>query len=227
VLAASGYDMRMDEASLRERVCEIGRVLFERGHNAPGDGNITVRIGGDHLLSTPTGTHKGRLAPDQIVLVDVATGLPVAGGHASTEMKLHLAVYRARPDVRAIVHAHSPNAVALTVAGLSLEFPVVPEAIMTLGSVPTVPYRSPGGIDVAEACVPFASRGEAFVLERHGPVALGRTLDEAYARLEVLEHTAKITAIAHSLGGATPIAPEEASRLRKSAISLGMISRPE
>lgn len=217
----------MEEAALRALLCETARSLFERGHNAPGDGNLTVRLGDAQLLATPTSTHKGRLTPPQIVLVDASTGAALDGQRASTEMRLHLAIYRARPDVRAIVHAHSPHAVALTVAGRSMEAPVVPEAIQTLGAVPTVPYRSPTTADVAEAAVPFAMRAEAFILERHGPVALGRTLEEAYSRLEVLEHTAKITLLASLLGSATPIDPEEAALLRRRALAAGMISRPE
>lgn len=216
----------MEEAELRQLICDVARWLFDRGHNAPGDGNVTARVGDSLLLTTPTASHKGRLRPAQIVLVDFASGRPVDGQRASTELRLHRAVYEVRPDVRAIVHAHSPHAVALTVAGLSLEHPVVPEAIQTLGAVPTVPYRGPASHEVAEASAPFALCGEAFILERHGPVTLGRSLDEAYARLEVLEHTAKITLLAHMAGSASPIAPEEAARLRAQALEAGMISRP-
>lgn len=216
----------MDEADLRRLLCELARSLYDRGHNAPGDGNLTVRLDETRLLCTPTASHKGRLVPSQIVLVDAATGAPLDGQRCSTEIRLHLAVYEERPDVRAIVHAHSPHVVAMSVAGISLAEPVVPEALFGLGRVPTVPYASPATVDVAEAARPYARRAEAFVLERHGPVALGRSLEEAHARLEILEHSARITVLARLLGGAPPIPADEAESLLHRALAAGAINRP-
>lgn len=216
----------MDEADLRTTLCELGRSLYDRGHNAPGDGNLSVRLDARTLLCTPTASHKGRLTPDRIVLVDLATGQPLDGQRCSTEIRMHLAIYEERADVHAIVHAHSPHAVAMSVAGVSFAEPVVPEALFALGRVPTVPYASPATSDVADAVRPYARRAEAFVLERHGPVALGRTLEEAHARIEVLEHTARITVLARSLGRAEPIAADEAESLLRRALAAGAISRP-
>ncbi len=203
------------EPTLRQSLCDAARHLYERGHNAPGDGNLSARLSPRYLLCTPTSVHKGRLVPAQIVKVALADGRPV-DGRPSLELRMHLAIYRLRPDVGAIVHAHSPATVGLTVAGVSLEHPVVPEAIQQLGAIPTVPYASPTSADVASAVIPYARAGDAFVLERHGPVTLGRDLDEALMRLEVVEHTARITLAALTAGSATPIPPDEAERLRRS-----------
>lgn len=203
------------EPSLRQLICDIARHLYERGHNAPGDGNVSARLG-RYLLCTPTSCHKGRLRPERIVKVDLRDGRAI-DGKPSSEIRMHAAIYGARADVNAIVHAHSPNAVALTVAGKSMERPVVPEAIQTLGRIPTVPYASPTTADVAHAVLAYVAKHDAFVLERHGPVALGRDLDEALMRLEVIEHTAKITIAALAAGGAPPIDEAEAEHLRRMA----------
>ncbi|MCC6644339.1 MAG: class II aldolase/adducin family protein [Polyangiaceae bacterium] len=205
----------MDEGRLREALASTMRHLYERGHNAPGDGNASARLGAG-FLCTPTATHKGRLPASGIVRLR-ADGSPVdPGARASSELKMHLAIYAARPDVGAIVHAHSPHATALTLAGLSLERPTLPEAVAALGAVPTLPYASPTTADVALAVVPVVASGaRGFLLERHGPVCLGADVDEALTRLEVLEHTARITWLAHVAGGAAPLPDDEVARLRR------------
>jgi len=206
--------VRWGEHNLRREIASLCAHLYATGQNAPGDGNVSVRLSERYLLCTPTRRHKGRLGPADIVKVRLADLMGV-DGMPSSEIKLHKAIYETRPDVHAIVHAHSPTTVALTVAGESMRNPVVPEAIQNLSRIPTVPYESPTTADVASAVVPFAIQYDAFVLERHGPVALGKTLDEAASRLEITEHTARITQKALSIGSAAPISKEEADRLRK------------
>jgi L-fuculose-phosphate aldolase len=209
------------ERLLREELCELARVLYERGHNAPGDGNLSARLSERYLLCTPTMRHKGRLLPTEVVKVAARDGRVVDSSQkASSEIRMHLAIFAARPDVGAIIHAHSPNTVALSVAGVSMDRPVVPEAILALGGIPTVPYQSPTTEDVAQAVLGFVACHDAFVLERHGPVALGRTLAEAFNRLEVIEHTAKITVQALAAGGAAPIPDAEAENLRRMAAAV-------
>lgn len=213
------------EHTLRREICEVARLLYDRGHNAPADGNVSARISERYVLCTPSGAHKGRLDPGRIVKVRLADGEGV-DGTPSSEIRMHVAIYRARPSVGAIVHAHSVSTTGLTVAGQSLERPPVPEAIQNLGGIPTVPYASPTTEDVARAVLPYALRYNAFVLERHGPVALGGTLEEASSRLEVIEHTARITVAAHSAGGAEPISEQEALRLREMAVRAGVLREP-
>lgn len=202
----------------------MGAVLYERGHNAPADGNVSARLNARYLLCTPTLQHKGQLAPADIVKVRLSDGSGV-DGTPSSEIRMHLAIYRAREDVGAIVHAHSPYAVGLTVAGASLLEPVVPEAIQGLGGVPTVPYASPTTADVADAVLPFVLRYNAFILERHGTVSVGDDLAQAFARLEVVEHTAHITVAAMQAGGARPIPPAEAAKLRRMAEEAGVLRK--
>jgi len=214
------------ERMLREELCRGAKQLYEGGHNAPADGNLSARVGMNALLTTPSGRHKATLRANEIVKIRLSDGGVIGGGCPSSELKMHLAIYRARPDVRAIVHAHSPNAVGLTVAGHSLEDPVVPEAIQTLGGIPTVPYASPTTQAVAQAVLPYALRFNAFILERHGSVTLGADLAEALSRLEVVEHVARITVAALAAGGASPIPHEEAARLRRMAVEAGVL-RPD
>lgn len=201
------------EAAVREAICRATRILYERGHNAPLDGNVSARSG-EGFLCTPSAVHKGQLAPSRVVRLS-RDGVPLDRDTTpSSELAMHLAIYAARPDVAAIVHAHSPHAVALTVAGLNLEQLPIPEAITAFGRIPTVPYASPTTTALADAVLPFARELDAFILERHGPVCLGPSVDEALWRLEVLEHTAKIVVLAHTLGGARPMPADEVERLR-------------
>lgn len=216
------------ERVLRRELCDLARILYERGHNAPPDGNLSARLTDRYLLCTPSMRHKGRLSPDDIVKVAAADGRAVDPlQRASSEIRMHLSIFAHRPDVHAIIHAHSPHTVGLTVAGVSMERPVVPEAILALGGIPTVPYASPTTADVPQAVLAFVHRYNAFVLERHGPVALGATLAEAFSRLEVVEHTARITVAALSAGGAKPLPEAEADHLRRMAIQAGFLRDPE
>lgn len=203
------------EAALRVELCDTTRALFDRGHNAPMDGNSSVRLPGGGFLVTPSAVHKGRLLPAHLVRLDAEGRAVDAAQRASSELALHLALYAARPDVRAIVHAHSPHAVAMSVAKVPLPL-VIPEAAVALGDVAVVPYETPTTDAVAQAAVSYATEPSrnVLVLERHGPVCLGTTLFEAYSRLEVLEHTAKIVCLARALGPVTELSPEALAALR-------------
>jgi L-fuculose-phosphate aldolase len=206
---------RRSEASLRRAICDAARELWERGHGAPGDGNLSVRLDAKTLLCTPSGAHKGKLRPADVVKLRFPSGEPLKKVQKpSLELKLHLALYAARAEVNAVVHAHSPCAVALTVAGVSMAEPVVPEAVFAFGSIPTVPYASPTTGDVPAAVLAHAAGRDAFLLARHGPVTLGRTLEEAMMRLYVVEHTARITLLALAAGGAAPLPKDELAKLR-------------
>lgn len=216
------------ERSLRQELCDFARLLYERGHNAPPDGNLSVRLSARTLLCTPSLHHKGRLGPADVVKVSAADGHSVDRGQTpSSEIRMHLAIYANRPDVHAVIHAHSPHAVGLSVAGVSMERPVVPEAVLALGGIPTVPYASPTTEDVPARVLAFVHRFNAFLLERHGPVALGTSLEEAFTRLEIAEHTARITVAALAAGGAQPLGEEEFARLRAMAVSAGLLRDPD
>lgn len=201
------------EPALRKAICEAGRVLYERGLIGPTDGNLSARVGDGRLLCTPSGAHKGALREGDLVLLDLE-GRVIRGGRASSELKMHLALYRQKPGVLCVVHAHPPSAVGLTVAGWGLDPPVVPEILFAMGRVPTVPYASPTTSDVPEAVAAVVASGcEAFMLARHGSVVLCDDPMTGVLRTEIIEHTAKITVAARSAGSAVPLPEEEIRRL--------------
>lgn len=209
------------EASLRRELCDAGRTLYARGLIGPTDGNFSARVGERYLLCTPSGAHKGELAPDDLVKMTL-DGRVVAGGKPSSELRMHLAIYKLRADVACVVHAHPPCAVGLTVAGVSLERPVVPEILFALGAVPNVPYSSPTTDAVPDAIRPVLAKCDAFMLARHGSVVLCDTAREGVMKTEILEHTAKITLAARIAGGASPLpAPEVDKLLQLAAAARG------
>lgn len=197
---------------VRRAICDAGRLLYERGLIGPTDGNLSARVGERYLVCTPSGAHKGELRPDDLVKTAM-DGRAVGAGKPSTELKMHLAIYAARADVACIVHAHPPCAVGLTVAGVSLDQPVVPEILFAMGRVPTVPYSSPTTSDVPASIAPILAECDAFILARHGSVVLCADPREGVMKTEILEHTAKITLAARVAGSATPLPRAEVEKL--------------
>jgi L-fuculose-phosphate aldolase len=199
---------------VRTEIARVCRLAWERGLIAAKDGNVSVRVG-DRLLVTPSGATKGDLDPASIVLTDLE-GRPEPDQlhRASSEIAMHCAVYAERPDVGAVIHAHPPCAVAHTIAKIPLE-PLMPEALVELGRVPTLAFTLPG-----TRAVPDAVRGrirdhDVLMLSRHGSLCVGADLREAHHRLEVLEHTARISLYARQLSGAvTPLDPATQAALR-------------
>jgi L-fuculose-phosphate aldolase len=149
------------------------------------------------------------------------------GKKPSSELRMHLAIYRFRPEVRCIVHAHPPCAVGLTVAGVSLERPVVPEILFAIGAVPNVPYSSPTTDEVPEAIRPLIQNTDAFIMARHGSVVLCENPREGVIKTEIIEHTAKIHLAARIAGSATPLPPEEVAKLLDLAKAARMASATE
>lgn len=205
------------ESALRRALCDAGKTLYERGLIGPTDGNFSARVGEKYLVCTPSGAHKGELAPDDLVKLTLDGRVVSAGKKPSSELRMHLAIYRLRPEVKCIVHAHPPCAVGLTVAGISLEQPVVPEILFALGAVPNVPYSSPTTEEVPEAIRPVLERADSFMMARHGSVILCETPREGVMKTEILEHTAKITLAARIAGNATPLPEGEVRKLLKLA----------
>lgn len=201
-----------NEKALREQLVEVCRQLYRKELIVATDGNVSARLG-DHFLTTPSGVCKGELTPDMVVVVD-AQGQRVRGDlKPSTEFGMHLAIYQVRPDIGAIVHAHPPTATAFSVAGVSLEAPILTEVVLTVGSIPTTPYATPGTPEVGEAVQEVARTRDAFILDHHGAVTVGRTLAEAFYRMETVEQTAKVHLIAHQLGGIRPLGPRQVEAL--------------
>ncbi len=195
---------------LRAEMCEVSRALHDRGWVANHDGNITVRLGPKRFLATPTATSKGKVGDGAIIEVD-ETGKSIAGtARAFGEIGMHLAVFDRRDDVHAVVHAHPPYATALACSGSRLlERPFIAEAVVSIGpSIPTVPFAPPGPAAVA-ALARVVDDVDAALLENHGVFAWGARLEQAYLRLELVEHLARIAVLAQATGGIKPL-PESA-----------------
>lgn len=203
----------MDDSSLRQQVVTVCRRLYERGLIAGPAGNVSVRLSADRILVTPSGLSKVDVTEEDLVELQL-DGTRVAGRHApSSEIAMHLAAYRARPDVRAVVHAHPPIATGFALAGEGLSGDVLPEVILQMGSVPLVPYATPGTAAVPEALAPILPNHDAFLLANHGATTLGGSLTEALQRMESVEHVATILLTARLLGRVNALGATEVSAL--------------
>lgn len=200
-----------------EQIVEVCRLMHQRGYIAAGDGNVSVRIGDRRILVTPSGARKGFLSPKDMVLCDL-DGAPVRGekGRPSSETMMHTLIYRERPEINAVVHAHPPCAIAHTIAGVGLDSPLMPEVYCELGEIVTIPYTTPTTTEVPDKLREYLSCRVALIMERHGSITMGDTLAKAYDRLEVLEHTARISMMANSLapGGVKGLDGEQLQKLR-------------
>ncbi|WP_242341149.1 MULTISPECIES: class II aldolase/adducin family protein [Anaeromyxobacter] len=205
------------ERALRAAVVEICRRLHARDLIGAGEGNVSVRLGPDRFLVTPSGANKGYLAPGDLVVVDGRGAVVTGGGRASTELRMHLAAYAAREDVAAVVHAHPVTAVALTVAGIPPPNDLVPEAAVTLGEIAVAPFATPGTDEVPASLAPLWPRHDVVLLERHGALALGRTLDEAFDRMETLERVARVALVARLAGRCEPLPAEAIAKVLAAA----------
>ncbi len=207
------------EYELRQEMVRIGRLIWERGYVASTDGNLSARLGPDRLLVTPSGQSKGFLSAEGLLVVHLDHGdvsRPSGRGRGqrpSSEILMHLEVYRQRPDVHAVIHAHPPLAVAFSIAGVSLARCVVPEVIVTLGGIPTTEYATPGTPEVPDSIRQAIRQYDAIILAHHGSLTVGRTLWEAYLRLEKVEQTAQITLAAHQLGRVRTLSPQAVQKL--------------
>lgn len=210
------------QTELRHDLCEVGRRVWQRGYVAYNDGNLSVRLDQNTVLATPTGVSKGFLTPDMLVLVDLE-GKQI-GGHLrmSSEIQMHLTLYRERCDIGAVVHSHPPHATAFAVIGEPLNRPTLPEAVVALAGVPLADYGAPGTPELSRTVLPYIHDYDVYMLANHGVTAVGRDIFEAYYRTETLEHLAHITFIARCLGGEREIPANELPHLRAMRSSLGL-----
>lgn len=205
------------EAALRRALVDVCRALHARDLIGAAEGNVSCRLGPDRLLVTPSGVSKALLRPAELVVVDLG-GVQVRGrGRPSSELRMHLAAYAARPEVQAAVHAHPLTAVALTVAGLPPPNDVMPEASVVLGEVAVAPFATPGTEEVPAALAPLLPRHDVLLLERHGALALGRSLGEALERMETLERVARVALMARLAGRCEPLAPDAVAKVLAAA----------
>src|SRR5262249_21220748 len=190
----------MNEYQLKEQMCEIGRRLYNRGFAAANDGNITIRLDDKQVLCTPTMVSKGFMKPEDVCKVDYE-GKQLAGTRKRTsEVLLHLAVYKHRPDVNAVVHCHPPHATAFAVAREPIPKCVLPEVEVFLGEVPMAIYETPGTQKFAETIVPYVKDCNTIILANHGTVSFGPTLEAAYFNTEIIDAYCRILILARQLG---------------------------
>ncbi len=203
------------ESQLRADIVEVGRRLYARAYTASNDGNISVRLGPERLLMTPKSVCKGFMTPDMLCITDL-DGRKLQGDRdPSSEMLMHLEVYRQRPDVQAVVHAHPPIATGFAVAGIPLNRAVLAEVLTTLGSIPIAEYATPSTAELPAAVRKYITAHDGMLLANHGALTVGLDVFAAYYKMETIEHFAKISLVARLLGGENLIAREEVDRLQQ------------
>ena len=204
---------RIDE-QIRAEIVEAGRRMYERGFVASNDGNISARLDERRLMTTPKSVSKGFMTPDMMVVVDY-DGNKVSGDRdASSELPMHLEIYRNRADVNGVVHAHPPTATGFAVAGIPLTRAVLAEVITTLGSIPIAEYGTPSTAELPEAVRKYIKAHDGMLLANHGAVTCGPSVLAAYYKMETIEHFAKISLVARLLGRENLISREEVERLQ-------------
>jgi len=212
-----------EEARLRAALCRVGALCYQKGYIVGADGNLSARLGDGTVLITPAGAMKGFLEPHHVAHIDLA-GRPVDDGpRCSTETGIHLVAYRERPDMRAVVHTHPPHAVALSIAEVDLQMPVIPEVIVTIGGTPTTPYATPGTDELPESIREVIRCSDTLIMKNHGAVTLGANLMDAFKKLDMVEHTARILWLAHVVrGGVAPLPPDAVAKLLETRRQLGI-----
>ncbi|MHC1694180.1 MAG: class II aldolase/adducin family protein [Eubacteriales bacterium] len=194
----SGGYMTLGQA--KDAIIDIGRRMYERGMVASNDGNISVKIGESLILATPTGVSKGFMTPESLVLMDTQGNKLSGEGSPSSEIKMHLRVYREREELRGVVHAHPPMSTSFAIAGIRLDLAILTEAVVNLGVVPIARYATPGTTGVPDSIAPYVKDYGAVMLANHGPLTWGYDIYEAYYRMETLEHYSNILSNVMKLG---------------------------
>ena len=217
--------MSKTEQEHREDLVRICRMVHDKGWVAMNDGNVSIRLDRERILCTPTAISKGLIEPDDLIICDM-TGCKVEGQRERTsEIEMHITVYSLRSDVQSVVHAHPPVATGFAAAGRALDKALLPEVIIQLGAVPLASYGLPGTAALSEGMLPFIPHYDALLLENHGCTSYGRDVWEAFFRMEMVEHFARITLVAELLGGARPLPREEVEKLMAARTRYNVDSR--
>ncbi len=214
-----------DEREHRRDIVEVCRRIYAHGWIAASDGNVSIRLGDDRVLATPTGIHKGFMGEGDLIVVD-SRGKKISGTREpSSELMMHLAAYDCRPDVHAVVHAHPTNCIAFSLAGVSLAQCLLPEIVFTFGAIPTTAYTTPTTAEVPREIRKWLRDYDAMILDRHGSLTVGSDVYGAYDKLERMEHVAEITFRARQLGPIRPLSPDQVAHLQQVGRDLGLPAR--
>ncbi len=205
--------MSKTEQEYREDIVRVCRLIYEKGWVAMNDGNVSIRLDDERIMCTPTAISKGTVSLADVIVCDMA-GHKVEGPRECTsEIAMHITIYSMRPDVRSVVHAHPPVATGFAAAGRALDKALLPEVIIQLGAVPLASYGLPGTRALTEGMLPYIPHYDALLLENHGCTSWGKDVWEAFFRMEMVEHFARITFVAEMLGGARPLPRDEVEKL--------------
>ncbi len=216
--------IKMNELQIKQEICAIGKRIYDREMVASNDGNISVKLSENEFLCTPTGVSKGFMTPEYICKVDRDGNVIEAneGFRPSSEIKMHMRVYKERPDVNSVVHAHPMYATAFAIAGIPLVKPIMPEAVITLGSVPIAKYGTPSTEEIPDAVSEYLQDYDAVLLENHGALSYSDTLLNAYHKMESVEFYAKLLFLSRQLGGPNELTPAQVETLYDLRAKFGM-----
>lgn len=205
--------MNHTEDELRREIVQVGRWLYERGYVAGYDGNISVRLDNHRVLSTPTTICKGMMAADDLVIVDYE-GKKISGRrNVTSELAMHLLIYKRRRDAQAVVHAHPPTATGYAAAGMALNKALISEVVLNFGCIPLAAYGTPGTPELSEALLPLVGSYDAILMANHGVVTYGPDLMRAFFKMETVEHFAKISLVTELLGRQVLLSDAEVDKL--------------
>ena len=202
-----------DFSAERKLICDIGRRMYDRQFVAGNEGNLSIRIDEDRVLCTPTLISKGFMEPDDLCVVDL-NGEQISGKRRRTsEVQLHLEIYRKRDDVRSVVHCHPPHATAFAISREPIPVGVLPEPDILLGEVPIAPYETPGGRPFADTILPFVELSNTIILSNHGTVSYERDCEKAFWLTEVLDSYCRTLILANQLGGISRLTRQQTFEL--------------
>ncbi len=214
----------VSEFEIKKQICDIGKRIYNRNMVAANDGNISVKLNDNEFLCTPTGVSKGFMTPEYICKVDAEGNVIQANGNfkPSSEIKMHMRVYKHRPDVNAVVHAHPIYATSFAIAGIPLTQPIMPEAVIALGCVPIAEYGTPSTDEIPDAVEKYLQYYDAVLLESHGALTYSDSLLAAYHKMESVEFYAELLFKSRQLGGPKEFSEERVQQLYEIRRKFGM-----
>jgi len=207
--------MNIEEREIRQQICEVGRRVWQKNWVASNDGNISMRLGNDFVITTPTGVSKGFMSEDMLVKIDMEGNVRSGYMKPSSEIKIHLEAYKKRDDIKAFVHAHPPITTGYAVANIPLDFQTLPEIIISLGRIPLAVYGTPSTTELSDSISELILCHDAIMLANHGLLTVGKDVMSAYYKMESVELFANISLVAHQLGGMKQLNKPEIKKLEE------------
>jgi L-fuculose-phosphate aldolase len=206
-------ELKRSLGSLKNQIIEVGKRAYAHGYIAANDGNISARINKNHVLITPTGISKGFMKTSDLIVVDMNGKIVAGKKKPSSEIQMHLQIYKERMDINGVCHLHPPYATGFAVARIPLDRYILTEAEITLGNIPLIEYAMPGTEELSHKIIPFLRDSHAFLLANHGALTVGTNIFKAYNAMETLEHAAHIIFIARQLGNLNSLNEEQVKKL--------------